>query len=146
MKIELNRLNDAVHFEARNEDGNTVLLDGSPKIGGEGLGARPMQQLLMSLAGCSSMDICSILKKQRQPLEKYRVEAEGERDYDKEPAVFKKIHLTFHFEGELDRQKIERALYLSVRKYCSVARMLEKTADITYHYTLNRKLFKPVNQ
>jgi len=143
MKIELNRLNNTVHFEAKNEDGNTVSLDGSPNVGGRGLGARPMQLVLMSLAGCSSMDVCSILKKQRQRLENYRVVAEAERNHDKEPAVFKKIHLTFHLEGNLDRQKVERALYLSVRKYCSVAKMLEKSADITYHYTLNKKPFNP---
>ena len=138
MKIKLTRVNDGVHFKAKDEDGLTVDMDGSPEIGGEGLGTRPMQLLLMSLAGCSSMDICSMLKKQRQQLDEYRVTVEAERDTEQTPAVFKKIHLVFHLKGRLDENKVERALELSIRKYCSVARMLEKTADITYNYKINQ--------
>ena len=138
MNIELNRINDAVHLKAESEDGHTVDMDGSPEIGGEGLGTRPMQLLLMSLAGCSSMDICSMLNKQRQQLDEYRVTVEAERDTEQTPAVFKKIHLVFHLKGQLDENKVQRALELSIRKYCSVARMLEKTADITYNYKINQ--------
>ena len=131
MKITLQRLNDAVHFEAKNDDGNTIHLDGSPEVGGEGKGVRPMQALLMSLAGCSSMYVVSLLKKMRQPLEDMRVEVNGHR-VDAVPAVFDKIHLQFFLKGDLDEEKARKAISMSVEKYCSVARMLDKTAEITW--------------
>lgn len=131
MKITLQRLNDAVHFEAKNEEGNTLHLDGSPNIGGEGKGFRPMQALLMSLAGCSGMDVVSLLAKMRQPLEDIRVEVVGNR-VDAVPAIFDKIHLQFFLKGDLDDEKVDKAISKSVDKYCSVARMLEKTVEITW--------------
>ncbi len=136
MKIQLKRLNDAVHFEGSNDDGNIVHLDGSPDIGGEGKGIRPMQLLLMSLAGCSSIDVVSLLKKMRQPPEDVRVEVSGERALDEVPAVFKKIHMHFILKGNLDEAKVAKAIGMSVDKYCSVARMLEKTAEITWSYEI----------
>jgi putative redox protein len=131
MHITLQRLNDAVHFEAKNSDGNTIHMDGSPEIGGEGLGVRPMQALLMSLAGCSSMDVVSLLKKMRQPLEDMRVEVHGQR-VDAVPAVFEKIHMQFILKGEIEEERARKAIGLSVEKYCSVAKMLDKTAEITW--------------
>ncbi len=136
MKITLQRLNDAVHFEAKNDDGNSIHLDGSPDVGGEGKGVRPMQALLMSLAGCSSIDVVSLLKKMRQPLEDMRVEVNGERDTGEVPAVFKKIHLTFFLKGDLDEAKVAKAIGMSVEKYCSVAKMLEGTAEISWDYVI----------
>ena len=135
MKVTLQRLNDAVHFEAKNDDGNTIHMDGSPEIGGEGKGVRPMQALLMSLAGCSSMDVVSLLKKMRQPLEDMRVEVNGDR-VDEVPAVFKKIHMQFFLKGKLDEAKVAKAIGMSVEKYCSVARMLDKTAEISWDFVI----------
>ena len=66
MKIVINRLNDAVHFEGTNAHGNTIHMDGSPEIGGEGKGVRPMELLLFGVAACSSIDVVSILKKMKQ--------------------------------------------------------------------------------
>lgn len=137
MHITLQRLNDAVHFEAKNDDGNTIHLDGSPDIGGEGKGVRPMQALLMSLAGCSSMDVVSLLKKMRQPLEDMRVEVQGHR-VDAVPAVFDKIHMQFILKGEIEEEKARKAIAMSVEKYCSVAKMLDKTAEITWSVELEK--------
>jgi putative redox protein len=136
MKITLQRSNQAVRFEGSNAAGNTVTVEGSPDIGGEGLGVRPMELLLMSLAACTSMDVVSILAKMRQPLDDLRVEVEGTRATDEVPAVFKKIHLHFRLQGALRPDRVEEALRLSVTKYCSVGRMLEKTAEITYDWEL----------
>lgn len=120
---------------AENESGNTIEMDGSPKIGGENLGARPMEVLLMSLAGCSSIDVISILKKMKQDVSNYRVEVEAEREADKIPSLFTEIHLKYIFEGEnLDTAKLERAIQLSADKYCSVSKILEPTAKITWSY------------
>ena len=136
MKITLQRVNQAVRFEGANSAGNTVIVEGSPEIGGEGQGMRPMELLLVSLASCSSMDVVSILKKMRQPLEDMRVEVNGARATDQVPAVFTKIHLHFILKGELRADRVEEAIRLSVDKYCSVGRMLDKTAEITYDWKL----------
>lgn len=136
MKVTLQRVNDAVRFEGSNSAGNRVIVEGSPEIGGEGQGMRPMELLLASLASCSSMDTVSILKKMRQPLEDLRIEVEGHRDTQQVPAVFTKIHLHFILKGDLRPEKVEEAIRLSVKKYCSVGRMLEKTAEITYDWEL----------
>ncbi len=137
MKIELCRVNQAVHLEGRNEAGNTVSIDGSPTIGGENLGMRPMELLLTALGTCSSMDVLSILQKQKQNPESFEVEVDGKREEGKVPAVFTDIHVRFKFTGNLERPKIERAIELSLGTYCSVSRMLEKTAKITSSYVLN---------
>lgn len=137
MKIVINRLNDAYHMEARNEEGQSVQLDGSTNIGGVNGGMRPMQLLLTSLGGCSTIDIISILTKQKQTLEDIQVEVDGERDEEQIPAVFKSIHVHFKLQGDLDEEKVQKAVSLSMDKYCSVAKMLEKTADITYDFSIN---------
>lgn len=137
MKISLKRLNNGVHFQAKNEDGNTVDIDGSPAIGGENLGVRPMQLLLMGLASCSSMDMISILTKQKQSIKDYDVEVEAERDSENTPSLFTTIMVSFIVNGEVDTKKAIRATKLSMDKYCSVSKIMEKTATINYQLVLN---------
>jgi len=137
MKITIDRLNDAYHMEARNEDNNTIHLDGSPAIGGENKGVRPMQLLLMSVGSCSAIDIIGILKKQKQPLEDIKIEVEGDREKMGTYSLFRDIRIHYHFEGDLDDNKVKRAIELSLDKYCSVAKTLEKTAKISYNYTIH---------
>jgi putative redox protein len=132
MKIELRRLNNAVHFECVNEEGLTVQTDGSPEVGGEGKGVRPMQMLLMSLAACSSIDVVHLLTKMRQAPDDIRVEVDGERVAGEVPAVFRKIHLTYFISDNVKRENAEKAIGLSVEKYCSVSAMLSPTAEITW--------------
>ena len=132
MKIEVERLNDAFHLRATNETGNSVETDASPNIGGSQLGMRPMEMLLSSMACCSSIDVIHILRKQRQPLEDIKITVTGEREKDKTPALFSDIHVLFKFFGPVDPQKAEHAVNLSMGKYCSVTRIVEKTANITW--------------
>ncbi len=136
MKIEINRLNDAVHLQAVNEDGNTISMDGAPTIGGINAGFRPMQLLLAGLGGCSSVDLIDILKKQRQDLRDIKITIDGDREKQAAPALFTDIRMHFRLYGSLDKQKVERALDLSVNKYCSVGKILEKTARISYTYEI----------
>lgn len=137
MKIQISRLNDAVHLEATNESGAKLQMDGSPEIGGQNLGFRPMQTLLASLGGCSSMDVLSILKKMQQEVTSYDVEINGERETGKEPSLFKDIHVLYKLGGKnLDPEKVKRAIDLSMTKYCSVAKTLEPTANITYSFEI----------
>lgn len=133
MKITLKQLNHNYHMRATNESGNIVEMDGSPKIGGENLGARPMEVVLMSLAGCSSIDVISILKKMKQKVTDYDVEVTAERDTDAVPSIFTKIHMKFIVKGDnLEEEKVKRAAQLSAEKYCSVSKILEPTAEITW--------------
>ena len=143
MNIKLKRINEAVHLQAKNEQGNIVDIDGSEAIGGEGKGARPMQLLLMGLGGCSSMDILSILNKQRVVLEDFDIDINAERDTENTPSLFSKINIEFQFKGEIgekELKKINRAVSLSMDKYCSVTKIMEKTADISYYVLVNDKV------
>ncbi|NQY08379.1 MAG: OsmC family protein [Flavobacteriales bacterium] len=137
MKIEINRVNDAMHMEAVNDTGNVISIDGSPEIGGVNAGARPMQLILMGLGGCSSIDVLSILKKQKQVVDKYNVVVTATR-VDSIPKIFDEINIEFNVTGDVNEDKLKRAIDLSVDKYCSVGRMIEKTAKITSSYTLNK--------
>lgn len=134
IKIEVNRLNEGYLMEAVNENGNTVRMDAAPQIGGSDQGMRPMQMLLAALGGCSTIDVISILEKQRQPLKDVKVTITGEREKDAVPSLYTGIHAHFRLFGELDEDKASRAVALSMDKYCSVAKTLEKTATITYSF------------
>lgn len=133
MKVELKRVNDAVHFEGSSPSSTIrVDIDGSPEIGGEGLGVRPMELVLMALGSCSSLDFISILKKQKQYIEDFSLSVEGERR-EQIPHIFTKIHMIFNLKGSIDTSKAERAAELAVKKYCSVHDMLEAGGvEITY--------------
>ena len=139
MRINLKRLDSDFNFQAINEDGNSVLIDGAPVIGGHNKGMRPMQLLLSALGGCSAIDIISILRKQKQVIDSFDIEVDG----DREPvgiegySLFKTIEVNFILKGNLDKDKVERAVKLSMEKYCSVTKTLEPTAKITYKVTLN---------
>jgi putative redox protein len=117
-------------FTATNTAGATGVIDGPPDLGGENAGLRPMETLLSALAGCSAMDVLHIMKKQRQDLERLEVEVEGERA-PAVPAVFTKIHLRFKGYGSIEVEKLQKAVELSIGKYCSVSKMLQPTVEIT---------------
>lgn len=139
MRINVKRIDSDFNFEAKNEDGNAVLIDGSSEIGGHNKGMRPMQLLLAAIGGCSAIDIVSILRKQKQELDSFEIEVDG----DREPvgiegySLFKTIEVNFILKGNIDKEKAERAVKLSMEKYCSVTKTLEPTAKITYKVTLN---------
>lgn len=122
--IELERVHGDYGFEAKDSLGHTVRIDTSPETGGENFGARPMQLLLMGLAGCSGIDVISILKKQRQDVKGYKMVVNGDREAGKEPSLWKDIWVEFHIYGNVDEDKAKRAAELSMEKYCSVAATL----------------------
>ena len=136
MRITLERQNQAVHLQAVNEDGAKIDIDGAPSIGGENKGLRPMQLMLAGLGSCSTMDIVSILNKQKQDLTDIQILIDGNREKDKTPSLFEDIHVHFILSGDLDERKVKRAVDLSMNTYCSVSKIIEKTARITYSYEI----------
>ena len=125
-KIELSRVKGDFGFEAKDEQGHVVRMDSSPESGGWDFGVRPMQMLLMGLAGCSAIDVITILKKQRQEIKDYKMVVNGEREAGKEPSLWKDITIEFHINGNVDQDKADKAVELSIGKYCSVAATLVK--------------------
>lgn len=134
LKISLRRLQGA-QFEATNPQGQSCVIDGPADVGGLGQGMRPMEMVLVGLAGCSAVDVLHILQKGRHGVEDLDIEVEGERA-DAVPAVFTKIHLRFVASGDFDEAKLVRAAQLSMDKYCSVVRMLAPTVEFTHEVAL----------
>ena len=137
MKVTLNRLNDNFHFELKNERGHIVNVDSRPEFGGNDMGPSPMELVLMGVAGCSAIDMISILKKQRQDITSFKAEVDGERVQVGEAKPFKDIYVVFSLEGEINPEKASRAAQLSFEKYCSVSKTLEPTATVHYKVILN---------
>lgn len=132
VKIELERLDNDFLMQAKNDRGNLVTLDASPADGGQGKGFGPMQVLLAGMGGCSAIDVISILRKQREPLEDIKITIEGEREPGAVPSLYQSVHAHFKLYGNINLEKAQKAVALSVEKYCSVAKTLEKTATITH--------------
>jgi putative redox protein len=100
-----------------------------------GQGATPMELLAMALAGCTSMDVVSILQKMRQPLEELQVEVRGERA-EEHPKRFTSLEVVYHLKGALDETMVQRAIELSESRYCSVEATLRPALPITSRYVL----------
>lgn len=133
MNVQLERINDAIQFRARNASGYDFAVASEP----EQEGVSPMEMVALGLGGCSSIDILTILEKQRQQVDHFDVEVDAERADDAVPAVFTALHVHYRVEGDVDPDKLQRAIDLSLEKYCSVSQMLEKTATISYTFTVN---------
>ena len=135
MTVEMHRIGTAA-FRAVAGSGGEVVIDGSPDIGGEGRGMRPMEVLLTAIAGCAAVDIVHILRKQGEPLEDLEVHAEGDRK-DATPAPYTAVRLRFVAHGKagerpLDAHKVNRAVGLGVEKYCSVSASLDPAIQVTW--------------
>ena len=143
MKITLNRINDNFHFELKNERGHMVNVDSRPEFGGDDMGASPMELVLMGVAGCSAIDMISILKKQRQEITSFKAEVDGERVQIGDAKPFKNIYVVFYLEGDINSEKAAKAAQLSFEKYCSVSKTLEPTATIHYKVILNGSPLAP---
>jgi putative redox protein len=118
-------------------DGFSVKMDTDPLFGGTGYGVRPKPMLLSALAGCTGMDVVSILKKKKVPLTSFRILITGETS-ETHPKSYIRIHLVFEVTGpafESDQsviEKVERAVQLSRDNYCAVHAMLKHAAEITH--------------
>ncbi|WP_245882285.1 OsmC family protein [Spirosoma oryzae] len=137
MTVELVRVDDAFHFEASGLSGVPQHLDAATDIGGHNAGARPMEMLLMGLAGCSAIDVILILQKQKQTIDDFKLSVDGFREKGATPAPFQQIHITYRLTGELNPDRVKRAIDLSMDKYCSATAQLRPSATITYSFEIN---------
>ncbi|SIQ48429.1 MULTISPECIES: OsmC family protein [unclassified Bosea (in: a-proteobacteria)] len=123
---------EGMAFMGEAGSGHAVMMDGAPEYGGRNIGIRPMEMLLIGLAGCTGFDVVSILRKGRESVTGCDVEVEAQRA-ETDPKVFTKIHLSYRIAGKgLSQAKAERAVTLSKEKYCSASIMLGATAEMTY--------------
>ena len=135
MNISVNWV-DGMLMVGKSHSGHSITMDGPPEIGGENLGVRPMEMLLLGGAGCTMIDVVSTLKKMRQDLTQCETKVNAQRAND-HPKVFTDIHIQFVIKGkDLDQNKVEKAITLSAEKYCSASIMLGKTASITHDFEI----------
>ena len=127
---------DGRAFVGESGSGHAVVMDGAPEAGGRNIGVRPMEMLLLGLGGCTAFDVVMILEKGREKITACDVELEAERASE-DPKVFTHVKLIFRLKGKnLKPAAVERAIKLSMEKYCSATAMFEKTAKIEHEWTV----------
>ncbi|CAM1359478.1 putative redox protein [Tenacibaculum sediminilitoris] len=120
-----------MQFESDNPSGHTVVIDTSEEHGGNNTGLRPKTMMLSSLAGCSGLDIVPMLEKMRVKIDDFKIVVTGELT-EEHPKYYHKVLVDYHFYGnDLDEKKINKAVDLSIEKYCGVMEMFRKFADVT---------------
>ena len=129
-RIHLKQVDKDYQFVTTDEAGQTMTMDIPLDQGGHGNGVRPMQALLSALGGCSGVDIVMILKKQKEQIELFEMEINGERAVGKEPALWETIDIVFKLKGSMSKEQAEKACALSMDKYCSVAATLRAAGAI----------------
>lgn len=135
MKVRIKWVQDAL-FLGESGSGHAVVMDGPPENGGQNLGVRPMEMLLLGMGGCTAFDVVLILKKQRQPVSDCVVHIEAERATTV-PKVFTHIHVHFVVTGKgLSEKQVKRAVTLSAEKYCSASIMLSKAVEISHDFEI----------
>lgn len=131
MKLTLNRIEEPFVMELKNEQKNVCLMDAAPSLGGQNKGFRPMELLAGSLAGCISVDVLNVFRKQRIRLNHYRIEIEAQRK-EAVPSPFEHIHMIFEFDDSVEEKNAKRIIDLAKDKYCSVSASLSAEIKITY--------------
>lgn len=119
-------------FESTNPSGLTLRIDASPEDGGAGAGLRPKALMLSSLAGCSGLDVASLMRKMKLEVRDFRIDITAKLS-EGHPQTYTEVSLEYHFYGpSLDPKKLERAVQLSVEKYCGVIEMFRSFAQLEW--------------
>ncbi|VXB42374.1 Osmotically inducible protein OsmC [Flavobacterium sp. 9AF] len=119
-----------MQFESTNPSGETFLINAAPEHGGAGAGLRPKALLLSSLAGCSGLDVASLIEKMKLEVKDFKIETIANLT-EEHPKVYDTVTVEYHFYGKnLDENKLQKAVNLSVEKYCGVMEMFRQFAKI----------------
>ena len=130
------KLAGGMQFEGVSSSGHRLIMDADDSSGGQNKGFRPMELLLVGFGGCSGMDVISILRKKRQNVTGLEMNVKGERA-DSHPHVYTDIHIEYVVRGkEIQKEAVERAIALTLDKYCSVGATLAKAGTITHSYRI----------
>jgi len=125
-----------MQFAGKASSGHSLIMDADEESGGKNAGFRPMELLLVGFGGCSGMDVISILRKKRQPVTGLEINVKGEKG-DSYPKVYKEVHIEYVVKGKgVEKEAVERAIALSLEKYCSVGATLAKAGTITHSYKI----------
>ena len=118
-------------------DGHKITIDAKEEVGGNDLGPRPKTLMLLSLAGCTGMDVVSILKKMRVELDDFAIEVEADLT-EEHPKQYSKMNVIYNFWGkDLPIEKIEKAVSLSDERYCGVSAVYKKAIKMTHEIRVN---------
>lgn len=119
-----------VKFKSTNPSGHSLFIEAGPDHGGNGEGYRPKALMLSGLAGCSGLDVAALIKKMKLNVGAFNIEIEANLT-EEHPKFYDKVAMHFHFHGEsLDEKKLQKAVHLSVEKYCGVMAMFKEFADV----------------
>lgn len=133
--ITLNWL-ESMAFETELQ-GHKITIDASPEAGGQSLGPTPKPLMLVALAGCTAMDVVSILKKMRVEPDDFKVSVEADGT-DEHPKHYTRMHIVYDFYGQnLPLDKIEKAIDLSQERYCGVSAAYKKAMEISWEIRIN---------
>ncbi len=126
-----------MQFVAWANSGHAVVMDTAPQVGGTNTAIRPMELLLVGLAGCTGMDVVSILRKMRVKFDRFEVRVKAEKA-PQHPKVYTKIELEYLIWGkDIPEQMFQKAINLSQERYCSASVMLGKSAQLSHTYRIN---------
>lgn len=127
---------DGLRFVGNADSGHSVVMDAPVSVGGGNTSQTPMELLLSALGGCTGMDVISILKKKKQNVSSLEVYVSGEKS-SAHPKVYGKLHVEYVVAGtDISGSAVERAIALSLEKYCSVGAMLGKASEVTHSYRI----------
>lgn len=125
-----------ITFVGKTDSNHWITMDGPENFGGSNAGIRPKELLMLSLGGCSGSDVTSILSKKKIKLDGFEMNISAE-SADEHPQVFIKMHIEYVFYGnDILAKDVERAIELSLTKYCSVTAMLQKAMPIDHSYRI----------
>ncbi|MBZ0264760.1 OsmC family protein [bacterium] len=126
-----------MRFEGETASGHTIVMDAKAEVGGKDAGARPKELPFVGLAGCTGMDVISILRKMRQEPDRFDIEVEGITSTVEHPKYWEEIRVIYHVEGDIDQEKLTKAINLSRTRYCGVSAMLKGKVTVHYQVILN---------
>ena len=127
---------NGITFSGRTDSNHWLTMDGPVEFGGSNAGIRPKELLLLAIAGCTGSDVASILAKKRVPLSGFDIHVTAEETQE-HPKTFSSMHIEYVFRGDgINPKDVERAIDLSLTKYCGVTAMFQKAMDITHSFRI----------
>lgn len=128
-------------FVATDDNGFRIPMDASAVYGGRNEGVRPMELMLMSLGGCTGIEVSHILNKMRVKYDRFDIEVKGNR-VEEHPKIFRDIQVIYRLSGVgIPVDKVNKAIAMAAEKYCSAANMINKVAKINYQLQINDTIY-----